>query len=261
MAFPLIGAAALAAFGSVAGGMISAADSKAGRWWDENENIKNREFQKQEALRQMAFQDQQRSSAYQVAVEDMKKAGLNPITAAGGGGAQAMSGASASGSLPVNTGNEDRGAAIQKGIESAMAMASMQADLEKKEADTNLAKTETKVAETQAKVLTSTAKKASVDAKAAEASLPRVEAEAKLGKEQTEWDRWALDYDNVTRRATELINTGAGAVGRFLRGTAPKTPPKGPGEPRDASGRTRAEVERDSYKRQLKTYQQSQKGK
>lgn len=68
----------------------------------------DREFQAEQARNAMAFEaDQaelnrefirsQRSDAYQVAVSDMKKAGINPILAYSQGGAPVLSGSSASG--------------------------------------------------------------------------------------------------------------------------------------------------------------------
>ena len=58
---------------------------------------KNRQFQQTSAKEQMEFQERMSSTSYQRAVEDAKKAGINPMLIGGGAGASSPAGASASG--------------------------------------------------------------------------------------------------------------------------------------------------------------------
>jgi len=83
-----IGDVAKTGFSSLTGGLIGGVGSYLGQ---QSANQANADIARQ----QMQFQEQQRSTSYQTAVEDMKKAGLNPMLAYQQGGAGNQPGASA----------------------------------------------------------------------------------------------------------------------------------------------------------------------
>lgn len=76
---------------------------------------KNRAFQAGEARINREFQERMRNTEWQAAVEDMRRAGINPAVAYARGGASSPGGSMAGGSLAAPAGD-----AIGKGVSSAM---------------------------------------------------------------------------------------------------------------------------------------------
>lgn len=101
----------------------------------------------QQSQAQMDFQERMRKTQYQTVVDDLKKAGLNPMLAYSQGGAGVPAGAMGSISTPQYK------SPISSGKEAAAMIASVMADVEKKDAETTEAFSRTTVNEQNAKLL------------------------------------------------------------------------------------------------------------
>lgn len=101
------------------------------------------------AREQMDFQERMSNTAYQRSVEDLKKAGINPILAFQQGGASTPSGASSAGSSATMM-NEFAGA-----ISSALQARSMSAQIDQVKATTDLLKAELPAKKVEAEIYNS----------------------------------------------------------------------------------------------------------
>lgn len=207
---PLIGGA-LGGVGSIIGGaMNSAAQGDANKANIEAAKISG-EFNQNTAREQMAFQEKMSSSAYQRATTDMKAAGINPMLAYAQGGASAPSGASGS-MQAARSESTQPGEALKSGVQSAMALAALDKELESKDAGIALDNAAKAAKESEVELNKNAAWKATQDGNVSAAQerkmlveLPAQKAVADYTKKQAEIDKKLAIPDNIGRRAKEVL--------------------------------------------------------
>lgn len=198
------------------------------------QNDYSRLSNEQTAQKQMDFQKEMSSTAYQRATQDMRQAGINPMLAFSQGGASTPSGAGfaspsgGSASPPMmESGLGALGEGFSKIGPSAMAVASTLKELESKDAG---------IAATKAGALASVAmaNRSNADAKAIQAGMPSIEgrsrtagieaeareAQARSGKSQAEIDRAWQKYDAIEKRVLNVIGGASDALGILKGGQA-----------------------------------------
>lgn len=182
-----------------------------------------REFNASQAKTQMEFQERMSSTAYQRAVKDMSAAGINPMLAFSQGGASSPMGVSAT-SPVASVDSISPGKGIEKGIGTALEALRVKRELNETDSRIRLNEAQEIAAHASSEMSQSIADRAGyesegirLDNKAKRFKMPAVKAGADLDKDTADFDRKAVKFDGVVRRAGEAF----GAVGKAVDSVSP----------------------------------------
>lgn len=161
------------------------------------------------AQKQMDFQERMSNTSYQRSMEDMRKAGLNPMLAFSQGGASTPSGAAAQ----MQAGRVED--ALGKGVSSALETRRLAKELEATDSQVSLNEAAKDAQKAKAAVDVNSAVTEATKNKILEAQFPAIKAQSEVDKKRAEWDKKAVDYDAISSRAkvmTGIINDAASVI-------------------------------------------------
>lgn len=201
--------------GALIGGISSLFGQSSANRTNKELQAQANKFSAKQAQKQMDFQREMSSTAYQRSMADMKAAGLNPMLAYSQGGASTPSGAM--GSVQAAKVENALGPAIATALEARR----LQKEIKAVDSQTDLNNAVAMTQRAQTKLNETNAKVASKNAEVLEAQMPAITKKAKLDAAQADIDQNLLKYDNITRRvgqATGIANSAKDLINPFKFG-------------------------------------------
>lgn len=196
---------------SIIGGLINAdAQGTANRISQENVNNTN-QMNRENMQAQMKYQTDMSNTSYQRGVEDLKKAGLNPMLAYAQGGASTPPGASAN-MVAAKVESTRPGDAIESGIGSAIEHVRLKKELNQADSGIELNKANEEAAKATAIMNMNSAKLKQQEQEIVKAQMPAIKARAKADTEQAVWDSKMMNVDNVGKRLGGVIGAAKDAA-------------------------------------------------
>lgn len=164
-----------------------------------------------EAELQRNFQASMSNSAHQREVEDLKKAGLNPMLSAMGG-ASTPSGAMGSASAPSMQAARVENA-LSKGLSTALEVGAFKKSMEEKDSSIALAKAAAVATNAKAALDTNSAKTEALRQEQLATSMPAIRAESALRKRQADFDKDWVKTDGYMNKVKTGMGIASDAVG------------------------------------------------
>lgn len=224
--------------GSIGGGVISGIGSVVGGLINSGAQAEANKQNLEEAARNRDFQRDMANTAYQRAIVDMKKAGINPMLAYSQGGASAPAGNMA------NVQSTRPGDAVSSGISGGVSSALQtyqslnQVELLKSQKALNAAQEVAAVRDAQLKESSALnvqqqTKIASLEALKRVYELPKQKVQSEVEQAHGQIDKSNAKYDNWLKRIGDTLNTAGSALDvinplRYIRGGGGGSPSGGP---------------------------------